>query len=551
MFKQETESTAGSHLSNHASDQTEGTDFNNITISINIPYSDLKIGKFLGKGGCGVVYKGQYLNEKVAIKSFFFNSTDPVLLELFQREVKVMANIRHENIVAFRGACLEERHYALVMEYMPKGALSNVLKNESLAWDIKCRIGQDTAKGLNYLHHHGIVHRDVKTDNVLLDENYKAKIADFGLSKFKSEHSTFGRWEGEGSYRWMAPEVFKTEQNTKEADVYSFGLILWSLGTGDMPFKDVRMEVIGHIKAGNKEEVSADTPETLRVVIHQCWDEPEKRPAMTQVVETLTQGYLAYLAFLPSAVESHSKEKEKEKGKEKEKEWEPESHAKDLESSVVANQRRGSNINPNFFPLSEEGLLAKAKAYMDEKKYFDSMTCWNQLIDMSPRKPDYRFSRAIALVRLGRREDAIADFTQVIRFAPEHIQSWVERGFTLENMQKIEDALGDYNEALRLNPQHYFALIRRGGLLMQRGQVEKGETDFIAALEIRDDDAALYQRRGEGYLHLERYPEAIADFDEVLRLHPEYKDVEAMKLEAQRQLETKKEEQPKRFLGLF
>ncbi|OJW71116.1 MAG: hypothetical protein BGO68_04700 [Candidatus Amoebophilus sp. 36-38] len=271
-----------------------------------ISKDEIEYGRELGHGGFGAVYQASCQGDNVAIKKLL-NTSEKQVAD-FQKEAIIMANHRHNNIVAFLGYCPEEN--ALIMEYMPGGSLASLLKStKEVSWQERYQIALDVAEGMSYLHDCGIVHCDLKSDNVLLDSNKRAKVTDFGISALKREvtsgKSSYGEWLG-GTYRWMAPEIFHTSKNSKAGDVYSYGMVLWELGARKLPFAEIKvlLPLCEHIKAGNQEVVSADTPQELKKVIEQCWlPEPplkketsgQDRPTMKRVRYLLEEGHSSFL----------------------------------------------------------------------------------------------------------------------------------------------------------------------------------------------------------------------------------------------------------------
>jgi len=152
----------------------------------------------------------------------------------------------------------------------------------------------DIAQGLVHLHGRKILHRDLKSGNILLDAQGRAKISDFGLAKIKQEvsSSTTKTSKAVGSVRWRAPELFKRQAvATPAADIYSFGMILWELATRQLPFSDAADEqtVISWIKDGEQEKIPADCPKALADMIQACWGPPDKRPTAAEILTQLKQ----------------------------------------------------------------------------------------------------------------------------------------------------------------------------------------------------------------------------------------------------------------------
>ena len=172
-----------------------------------------------------------------------------------------MAQLSSPNIIRFFGFCLNPK-YSIIMEYMPKGSLYHVNKNEEpLPWSVRIKIATQIAEGISFLHSKNIVHRDVKSLNVLLDDNYNAKLSDFGLSKVKmeSQSSSTAKKSNKnsvGTVQWMAPELFKLRPvYSQKSDIYSLGITFWELSSRKLPYIGVDKNVIPTlVREGEREE---------------------------------------------------------------------------------------------------------------------------------------------------------------------------------------------------------------------------------------------------------------------------------------------------------
>ncbi len=263
-----------------------------ITTSFIINFADLKIDKELGRGGFGVVHQGTWRFNPVAIKQLLVANPTADSLEEFKAETQIMAKLRSPNIVQFYGACLGNPQYCIVMEYMPKGSLFNVLHSkENLAWETRYRLITEIACGVAFLHAENIFHRDLKSLNVLLDENSHAKLTDFGLSKIKNETKTTTKGGSAGTPAWMAPELFERKAiYTQKSDVYSLGITFWEVAARKIPFADAHNPSVipTWVMRGDREDIPKDCPPKLASLIKFCWDgDQAKRPTAARVVEFL------------------------------------------------------------------------------------------------------------------------------------------------------------------------------------------------------------------------------------------------------------------------
>jgi serine/threonine protein kinase len=287
-------SSGGSKQESTGSPNRAGLDDSGgMQISLTIPYSRLTFGRKLGNGGFGEVFLGEWRHTEVAIKKLRMKDMSPEALAAFKNEAGIMARLNSPHTVRLYGITLSPE-YTLVMEYLPKGSLYDVLSTEkALPWSTRSQIALDMSIGLAFLHTENILHQDLKSLNVLLDNHYRAKLADFGLSKIKLESSrtTSMPAQSVGTLPWKAPELFKRgSKYTTECDIYSLGMTLWELSSGKLPFADAQDngQIIAWAVQGEQEVIPAEAPEHLKVTIQACWAlVPTRRPTAAQVVGAL------------------------------------------------------------------------------------------------------------------------------------------------------------------------------------------------------------------------------------------------------------------------
>ncbi|XP_010530840.1 PREDICTED: probable receptor-like serine/threonine-protein kinase At4g34500 [Tarenaya hassleriana] len=266
----------------------------------------------IGEGGYGVVYRGVFPDGSVAAVKNLLNNKGQAEKE-FKVEVEAIGKVRHKNLVGLIGYCAEDSKRMLVYEYVDNGNLEQWLHGDvgpvsPLTWDIRMKIAIGTAKGLAYLHEGlepKVVHRDVKSSNILLDRKWDPKVSDFGLAKLLGSEASYVTTRVMGTFGYVSPEYASTGMLNEWSDVYSFGVLLMEIITGRSPIDYSRppgeMNLVewfkGMVASRRGEEIIdplMETPPPARalkralLVCLRCIDlDASKRPKMGQIVHML------------------------------------------------------------------------------------------------------------------------------------------------------------------------------------------------------------------------------------------------------------------------
>ncbi|XP_022930484.1 tyrosine kinase receptor Cad96Ca-like isoform X2 [Cucurbita moschata] len=276
-------------------------------LDFEILWEDLTIGEQIGQGSCGTVYHALWYGSDVAVKVFSKQEySDDVILS-FRQEVSLMKKLRHPNILLFMGVVTSPHRLCIVTEFLPRGSLFRLLQRNAgkLDWRRRVHMALDIARGMNYLHHCNppIIHRDLKSSNLLIDRNWTVKVGDFGLSRLK--HETYLTTKtGKGTPQWMAPEVLRNEPSDEKSDIYSFGVILWELATEKIPWENLNsMQVIGAVGFMNQRlEIPKDVDPQWASIIESCWhSEPANRPSFQGLIERLREVQRKFASQLQAA----------------------------------------------------------------------------------------------------------------------------------------------------------------------------------------------------------------------------------------------------------
>ncbi|KAF1778322.1 Protein kinase-like domain [Phytophthora cactorum] len=271
------------------SSTSSASDFGSGSNSKRLPYDGLSFKKPLSKGACGEVWLGEYEGQQVAIKRLLQAKTHRAdEVEEFAREIELSASLVHPNIVS--------------SSFFPMGDLQEYLAKNSdlLSWPRdKIQIAVGVGRALDYLHCRSppLIHRDLKSKNILLTSRLEAKLIDFGVSRDRQEYSMTA---GVGTPYWTAPEILEGKRYTEQADIYSFGVVLTELDTGKVPYHDVLtaegkkpkpFHILTDVMAGMlRPSFSENCPSRIRRIgVACCQQDPSRRPTAAQVAKMLQE----------------------------------------------------------------------------------------------------------------------------------------------------------------------------------------------------------------------------------------------------------------------
>ncbi|XP_009150775.1 serine/threonine-protein kinase STY8 isoform X1 [Brassica rapa] len=265
---------------------TDGTD------EWEIDVKQLKIEKKVASGSYGDLHKGTYCSQEVAIKFLRPERVNTEMLREFSQEVYIMRKVRHKNVVQFLGACTRSPTLCIVTEFMSRGSIYDFLHKQKCAFKLQTllKVALDVAKGMCYLHQNNIIHRDLKTANLLMDEHGLVKVADFGVARVQIESGVMTAETG--TYRWMAPEVIEHKPYSHKADVFSYAIVIWELLTGDIPYAFLTplQAAVGVVQKGLRPKIPKKTHPKVKGLLERCWQQdPKERPDFEEIIEMLQQ----------------------------------------------------------------------------------------------------------------------------------------------------------------------------------------------------------------------------------------------------------------------
>ncbi|KAF2073597.1 hypothetical protein CYY_005086 [Polysphondylium violaceum] len=262
-----------------------------INIFNEIKKEEVEFGKEIAKGASGKVYQGRYKGRDVAIK--VYSKDNPSFsIDEFNREVTIMTLLDYECFTRFYGANKEDPNCPFhISELVKGGSLRDLLlsnKKLELTYPQKISIAIDIVDAMSYLHSLGVYHLDLKSGNVLIGKDLRAKVIDFGTSRaIEPAKDATG---GMGTVSWMAPEIFKGQPYTESCDVYSFGIVLWELFCRLEPYEGIQpcTVLLMVLNEGKRPLIPSDCPSDYSKLMKACWgDRPKKRPKFKDIHTTL------------------------------------------------------------------------------------------------------------------------------------------------------------------------------------------------------------------------------------------------------------------------
>ncbi|ENN76858.1 hypothetical protein YQE_06699, partial [Dendroctonus ponderosae] len=248
-----------------------------------IPEHDLVVCEPIGKGEFCEVMLGKWKSQKVAVK---------VLKDSSEAEAILMKSLHHENLVNLLGIVRKKDQIYLVTEYMSKGSLVDYLRSRGrlhVSKKDQINFAFDTCSGMEYLEKMHVVHRDLAARNVLIAENGRAKVSDFGLARNEKNATSES---AKLPIKWTAPEALKYNKFSNKSDMWSFGILLWEIYSfGRVPYPRIPLaDVVRHVENGYKMEAPEGCPKEIYPIMRQAWDfYPEKRPNFHEVKIKLAQ----------------------------------------------------------------------------------------------------------------------------------------------------------------------------------------------------------------------------------------------------------------------
>ena len=490
----------------------------------------------LARGGMGVVYRGRdpHTGQDVAIKVVLGGrGASEAQMRRFQRESQALSRIQHPNVLAVHAAGIEQGAPYLVTDLIPGGSLQTRLDRAGpLAPEEAVRIVSLLAKGLAAVHAEGLLHRDLKPDNVLLDAEGAPRLADFGLvSELDPSQSRLTKTGTLlGTPHYMSPEQARGERKElgPASDIYGLGAVLYAALTGSPPARgSTLVEVLEHVVHEAPTPPSRATigiPRALELLCLRCLaKDPLQRPSSMQELAEALETVLDVPQVGPSGVAAGVVTALVLGGVLVGGVWATLASAPPTPGPTPTQPRPQPSATPAESPGEEE--LLRGNALRDAGRFAEAIEAYTHSLTLQPDLTDAWLFRAWTQIRTEDYEGAIESYTQAITLLPKDhhdlSSAYSNRALARMRIGDLKGALPDLDAALKLESTP-LGHSNRGLVRRDTGDLVGALEDFARALDLDpQDDAGAQRARAELYLRTGRFPDAIEDMSEVLKRRPQ------------------------------
>ena len=498
----------------------------------------LRVVDVIKTGGFGIVYICRYVDADrvIALKSFkdIFFKEEGVIRD-FYREAEVWVKLgQHPNIVKAEFVYKIAGKPHVFMEYVDGGSLRERVRTGRLSLARSLDLGIQFCKGMIHSNNvdlgagrKGIVHRDVKPENIMLTKEGTLKITDFGLIKALGPALIKA-----GTPAYMSPEQFQTMDVDTRSDIYSFGLVLYEMLLGRMPFpkpEDPSQEwkyyedYHQNMMPKPPQDIDPSIPKELGLFVLKCL---EKRPknryqSFAELKDKLTEFYLNYTK---TKYEEITVREESLKLEKKGDNYYLSRRMKGLSLLSLGKHSEALNCFDEVLSVSPQdvktwSLKGLALTYLG--RFNEASECCNRALEIDSRSAEAWVCKGLVLKNLCKYKDAIRCYDRAIEANPTYLAAWTEKGVALACLGRFEEALKYYNKAIEIEPEDEYAWMGKGYALTDLGKYEKALKCYDRVTEIQPTIANAWLFKGDALANLGRFEEALKCYDKTIEIEPE------------------------------
>jgi serine/threonine protein kinase/regulator of sirC expression with transglutaminase-like and TPR domain len=499
----------------------------------------------LGQGGFAAVFeaKDRLLNRRVAIKQLLLKRTgDERVVKRFVQEARVAASLEHPNVVTIYSLRIDGNLFYIIMEYLPHGSLQNLIdKRGRLSAEQAIRLTTGICEGLAKLHEYGVIHRDIKAQNILLAADGRPKIIDFGIAHVPEMMGGMALTQvgfQPSTLIFSSPEQVRGKAVDQRSDVYQVGQLLYYMLTGQhyIDLKALQAQIKAFGKT-NQFQTQAKLYALLEAAI--CDDMPRDMQKLWREVGVLAgvvekamakdpQDRFASALDFAAALKAINISAGSDDAVEKKTYTMQDSRTYNRRGLAHVNMRNYEQAIYDYSKAIEldrhyaEAYNNRSAAHLMMDNYAKAMLDCNWTLELAPHFVSAYINLGIAHTGLRQYQQALKDYARALEIDPNNLYAFYNRGNTRIWMRDFEGAIEDFNTTIRLDPEFVAAYVNRGVAYTELREYEPALTNYSEAIELNPNYVYAFFNRANLYREMGQYAEAIADYNKVTDLNPQH-----------------------------
>jgi len=453
--------------------------------------------------------KDRMLDRRVAIKQLLLDrAADEKTVKRFIQEARVAASMEHPNVVSIFGLRIEDNHFYTIMEYLPEGSLQELMDKEGKLPVEQCiRLTIGICEGLAKFHEIGIIHRDIKAENILLTSDGRPKVIDFGIAHVPELLGGMGLTQAgfqPSTLIFSSPEQVLGKALDARSDVYQIGELLYYMLAGHhyINLKALEEEALTH---GGTSQLRSQAKlyQLLETAI--CEEKPQGLAVLWREVGVLAGVVEKALAKPPEGRFENTLD--------------------------FAAALRAINISTAPDPESETDSLTlkdsrafnkRGLTHVNMRNYEQAIYDFTKAIELDRYYAEAYNNRSAALLMMENYAKAVLDCNWTLELAPHFVAAYINLGIAHTGLRDYAHALNDYYNALQIDPDNIYALYNRGNTKIWMGDYHNAIDDFDRTIATNSEFVAAYVNRGVAYTELKELKQALANFSKAIKLNPNY-----------------------------
>jgi tetratricopeptide (TPR) repeat protein/tRNA A-37 threonylcarbamoyl transferase component Bud32 len=481
-----------------------------------------RLDEKIAEGGFAHVWKGFDVELRRAVAVKVPKAGRLLSTERFMAEARRVAGLKHPGVVPVFDVGRDGDSCFIVSEFVEGGSLADRIARDRPMTPEAVRLVAEVAETLAYAHRQGFIHRDIKPANILIDRHGRALLADFGIARSPDDGAESGAVSF-GTLAYMSPEQVEGQGVDHRADIFSLGVVLYELLTGQLPHRGTDpVELRRQIVSGDVAQLPAVLKELGSVCLKCLARKPSDRyqDAGTLAADLRRSGGSSRRSrrqivgaaglLLVAAVGLVIFLQQHRPGTEK--------------TGVGTKKEEGEQPAPGTL----EATLALGKLHANKKEWDKAEAAFSEAIKLNPECAEAYHRRAGCLFNAGKVKESLPDFDVAARLEPKNAEVFMNRGLAYLRLLRIDEAMADLRHAQELDPDHpelyrkpmSLAFAQRGFIKAEAKQTDEAIADMDEALRLDPTNAEVFDKRGSLHFNLKHFKEAVADFTEAIRLDP-------------------------------